>query len=163
MDRKIKAYTTLELLLVISILGILSFLFVREFLIYISRERLKNATEELASLISNCKNRSILSSQNCGYCLNGTHSIIFFLDNNKDGIFNANSDTIFSHFSKESENIQIGNGTTLSTCPQAALFDKRGELISGGAVAHSIILKNKYEEKRKITVNLLGRISVEAQ
>lgn len=165
MVRKIGGYTTLELLIILVLIGILGTLFVREFLIYTARERLKGASEELAADLNFAKTRSMISFNNYGFCYdNVTQSFIFFEDLDRSGNYTQNTDNIY----KRNNLIENWRGLQVNTitlnkvlCVQGGLvFDRRGSLLSVGTTGVSFILKNSFGEISKVTVNSLGRISI---
>lgn len=165
MVRKIKGYTTLELLIILALIGILAGLFVREFLIYTARERLKGASEELAADLNFTKTRSMISLNVYGFCYdNDTQTLIIFEDSDKSGNYTQSIDTVHkrNNLMENWKGVQIENITYNRTfCAQGGLvFDRRGSLLSGGAAGVSFILKNSFGEISNVTVNSLGRISI---
>jgi Tfp pilus assembly protein FimT len=154
--RKIRGYTTLELLILIAILAILSAIFIREYLIYTARERLKGAANEIASQLNWIKTKSMISTNFYGICYdNNTRQ--FLIIEEKNGIINYTNGTDLKEKWKGIEVVEITNKLL---CPQAFFFDRRGELISGGD-SGSIVLINAFGEKIKISISILGRISVQ--
>ncbi|BAU24089.1 hypothetical protein THC_1729 [Caldimicrobium thiodismutans] len=163
MVRKIRGYTTLELLILIAILAILSAIFIREYLIYTARERLKGAANEIASQLNWVKTKSMISKNLYGICYdNNTRQILIFEEKNGDGNYTNGIDLIYKiiNISENWRGIEVVEITSKLLCPQAFIFDRRGELISGGD-SGSIVLINAFGEKIKISISILGRISVQ--
>lgn len=165
MVRKVKGFTTLELLIVLALFGILAGLFIREFLIYTARERLKGASEELAGDLNFAKTRSLISLNVYGFCYdNDTEALIIFEDVDRDGKYTQNTDSVRRRNSilENWKGIQIEsislNGTL---CAQGGLlFDRRGTLLGSGSKGVSFVLKNSFGEVSNVTVSPLGRISI---
>jgi len=161
MAGKIKGYTTLEILMVLAMLSILGALFVREFLIYIQRERLKSAASEIASEINFIRTRSMISNAIYGFCYdNDTQTFIFFED--KDGVasFNNNTDNVIKSIkiSDRWKGVSVGECNPCLICRRAIVFDRRGEIAS--VCEGNFTLVNSYGEAIRIIINKLGRISL---
>lgn len=62
MDRKVKAYTTIEVIIILAIIGVLAGLFIKEFINYIANERLKEGLNQLLADIEYVKNKASISA-----------------------------------------------------------------------------------------------------
>lgn len=160
MVREIKGYTTLELLFVVAIISLLSALFIREFLIYTARERLKSSAEELAGILNYAKTRSMITMDNYGFCFNNnTKEIVVFIDKNKNQKLDFPEDLIVRAFKKTGIIIDANNNYCYDNYNDA-IFDRRGELFSSGANAVTINLQNTFNVTVSLIINPLGRISI---
>lgn len=158
MVRKIKGYTLFEILVVITLIAILSSFFIREILVYVARERLKATTEEFAANLNLIKTKSIISLIPHGFCFNkNTNSFVFFVDRNFDLRY-ATGETIFEQ--KVSHGIKIFININAFRCPNAIIFDRRGEIIHNGTTGFSVVFNNTFGEVMNVTLNALGRISI---
>lgn len=159
MVRKIKGYTLFEILVVITLIAILSSFFIREILVYVARERLKATTEEFAANLNLIKTKSIISLTPHGFCFdNNTNSFVFFVDRNLDLRY-ATGETIFEQKVSHGITFFVNNINALS-CPNAIIFDRRGEIIHNGTTGFSVVFRNTFGEVMNVTLNALGRISI---
>lgn len=85
MDRKIKGYSALEILMVLAIIGIIGVIFVQEFRNYVANERLKEGLNQLLSELERVKNRAVISAVPWGIrgCI-GTNKYKVFMDYDGD-------------------------------------------------------------------------------
>ncbi|MEZ0343772.1 MAG: hypothetical protein ABWJ99_03060 [Caldimicrobium sp.] len=188
MDRKVAAYTSLELLMVLGMIAILGFLFVREVRNYISNERLRQALNQFLSDLEYVKNRAEISAIPWGIrgC-RGTNRYKIFMDEDgncrdKDtNCDNANGTTFCVNiFNKTCGSINDCNNVpnsclpleVIKTLPEGVVFnntfyvvfDRKGWAFNyscGNGENNATLLSSVTGKTYKIVLNRLGRIRVE--
>lgn len=164
MDRKVRGYTLIEILFVIVLMSILMYIFIKEILVIKNREDLKGTAETLAGNLNFVKSQSIVSSFPNGFCYKDqTKEFIFFADKNRDGNYTSSDDKIIIS-QKLGSNIAVSitNNNSL-LCPKAIIFDRRGEIISGGSFGLTISFTTKATGNYtvKVILHRAGRVRVE--
>jgi len=157
-DRKIKAYSLIELLFVIAILFILASFAYREMLVYIARERLKGATEEILGELNWIKTKSTVSSISYGLCIDTSENkVIIFQDENKNNKYDTTIDPVVRTLQvlQRYPGISVNASSSL-LCPRAAVFNRFSYLANG--IPGKVILSNNFGETKEITISQLGRI-----
>ncbi|MDW8136515.1 MAG: GspH/FimT family protein [Thermodesulfobacterium sp.] len=158
MDRKVKGYNILELLFIISLVIILGYIGLREFQIYMARERLKIAAEELLSTVKLARSQSVIGPFHHGiFCRNTTNDWIYFRDLNRNTFYDNGEEILISALtSKYGYGIRIVNTSTVF------LFDRTGQALSTGRFGNCT-LENAFGERIRVTVDSVGRITIQRE
>lgn len=158
MDRKVKGYNILELLFIISLIIILGYIGLREFQVYIARERLRASAEELLDTLKLARSQSMISFYHHGvFCRNSTNEWIYFRDLNRNTFYNNGEEILISNLdSKYGYGIKIANTSTV------LLFDRTGQTLSTGRFGNCTLV-NAFGEKIRVTVDSVGRITIQRE
>ncbi len=152
----------LEVLVVISLLSILAYLFISEIHKRILEERLKETAESLAGELNYIKSLAPISAEPPCFCYKeGNKEFIFFMDTNRNKNLDE-SDKILKSMKIEKP-IEVANITNDNKllCPRSVCFDRRGEIRSSGSLGHTIVLGNTYNQTVEIKISRTGRIRIQ--
>lgn len=155
MDRKVKAYTLFEILVIIIIVAILMAVVLRPILIFVANQRLNQATNMVVSLINESKTYSITKNNLMGLSGDANTGVLHqFIDLN----VNCQYDT--SH-NENIRDISLPYNITF-TSDVFVLFDRKGypRNASCGLGMSNIILKNNYDKYKTICIDRYGRIRI---
>ena len=155
MDRKIKGYNILEILVVLIILGILMALVIRSILVFVANQRLNEAVNMVISDLNEAKMYSISKDNLMGITADSnTNSYIIFQNNDDNCLYNNGLDTIL-------KTITLPSGITFIN-DVFFLFDRRGlpRNASCGLGMANIKLKNTFGDIKTICIDRYGRIRV---
>lgn len=158
MGRKIKGYNVLELLFIISLIVILGYIGLREFQVYMARERLKASAEELLNTLKLARSQSMISPHHHGvFCRNNTNDWIYFRDLNRNTFYDGGEEIFISNLdSKYGYGIRIVNTSTV------LLFDRTGQALSTGRFGNCTLV-NAFGERIRVTVDSVGRITMQRE
>lgn len=151
MDRKVKAYTIFEMILVIVIIIILMAVVIRPILVYVANQRLNQATNIVVATLNDSKTYSITKDNLMGIQSDADTGIIHqFRDLNGNCSYDNGENY---------RDIQLPSGITFSN-DVFFLFDRRGYPLNAicGIGAGSIKLKNSYDRYKTICIDRYGRI-----
>ncbi len=166
MDRKIKGLTLIEILVIIVFLGILYYIFAKEILVAISREKLIEYAETLAGNLNYIKTQSIISNYPYGFCYQSAErTFIFFKDLNRNQKWDdsGSQETIKEQKIASIYGINvITDDWLLCNNSRMLVFDRRGEILRNNSnlETYRIIFTNAYDQKIEIGLNSTGRIVV---
>ena len=157
MDRKIKGFSLIELLIIISIISTLMAFSVNWYIKYEQDRRLTETANSLVADLQWAKEHSISGDNLYG---------VYIDINNKNYVVFKNLDLGCS-FNAQNESLRtrdLPNGLSFDNTQSVTfLFDRRGYPLSSscGFGASTIILKNRNNLKKNIIVSRYGRIRVE--
>ncbi len=148
--------------MVISLLSMLAYVFIKEIHVRILEERLKETAESLASNVNYIKSLAPISSEPPCFCYKeGNKEFIFFMDSNR----NKNLDEFdkILRNKKIEKPIEVANITNNNKllCPRSVCFDRRGEIKSSGSLGHTIVLGNTYNRTIEVKISSTGRIRIQ--
>lgn len=155
MDRKVRAYTIFEILLVVVIIGVLMAVVIRPILVFVANQRLNQATNIVVATLNEAKAYSIMKDNLMGIQSDiGTGIVHQFKDLNGNCSYDNNNGENY-------RNIELPSGITFSN-DIFFLFDRRGYPVNAscGLGPGSITLKNSYDRYKTICIDRYGRIRV---
>jgi len=153
MDRKIKGYTILEILVVISLMIILSYIGVKEFLVYVAKIRLNSAVDQLLGDLNWIKTKSMISEKPWGFCIENENSYVLFKDNDSDGNCDENEIERRINLSNQYPGVKIHASTYMCENNHFLIYNRSGRVYS---LWGNIILINQYNEIKTITISEFG-------
>ncbi|MFN3946689.1 MAG: Tfp pilus assembly protein FimT/FimU [Aquificaceae bacterium] len=154
MDRKVKGYTVMEILVVmaiVAILGSFAFLWLRNLIL---NQRLKATTDNLVSLLNTARIYSITgrNGELWGvYINNETYTL--FRDENRNCVFDNG---------EEVKTYQTERGVRVDN-PLVLVFDKKGyprNAICGLGAGHVVVNSEALGKAKTICISRYGRIRV---
>lgn len=166
MDRKVKGYTIMEILVVIAILSILAgfaFVGLRNMVL---NQRLKASADNLISVLNTARMYSMTGRNVRNDVQGGRPWGVAFIDNRTYVLF---EDANFNCRFDSGENVkqfQAEVGVVINqNCGGTVIFDKKGYPRNNncGLGMCSITLENAIGSKRTINISRYGRITYETQ
>ncbi len=157
MDRKVRGFTVVELLVVMVIIAILMSFAYRWALVSLANQRLKNAQDQLVSDMESTKLKSLTTNTTWGLSVS-SNSYVVFSDRNYNCQFNQGEAV---------ETVEMPTGIVANASQNTFVFDRKGtvrgtdcELIS---TSLNITLQNSFGTKRVIIIEPYGRVRSELQ
>ncbi len=166
MDRKVKGYTAVEIVITIAILSILAsfaFLWLRNLVL---NQRLKATTDELISVLNTARMYS-MTGRNVRSDVQGSRPWgVAFISNKTYILFEDANFNCMLDDGEDARQFQAEAGVIINeNCGGIIVFDKKGYPRSKtcGLGMCSITLTNQVGSRRTINISRYGRINYETQ